>query len=132
MGKFKPVSKRNGRDKGISVTIGVDGRMYLSSGFKKILNHDGKKNYYLFYDDSERRIGISKETPDSNVEAFSFSATGECKVVSFIEDCEIHMPGKPVLWLYEGNEKGIYAFYQQGRSHIALRQEKNGNLERLK
>ena len=131
MGKLQPISKRSS-GKGMSITIGIDGRMYLSQAFRNVLAHNGKQDYFLFYDGSENRIGIAKEYSDPNVEAFTFGSTGECKVVSFIEDCEIHMTGKPEVWLYEGKEDGIYVFYQRGRKRITLQQEKNGNLERVK
>lgn len=131
MGKLKPVSKRDNRTKGVSLTVGVDGRMYLSQGLKQLLEHKEKTGYILFYDETDNRIGLAKEFADSNIDAFSFNARGEGVVVTFIEDCEIQIPGKPVVWLYEGKEDGVYVFYQKGRHKTSLRQEKNGNLERL-
>lgn len=131
MGKLQPISKRDKRTKGVSITIGVDGRMYLSQGCKEALKHGKKQSYFLFYDESDNRIGISKTHPDPNVVPFSFNASGEGNVVSFVEDCEIQLPGKPVTWLYEGKEEDTFVFFQKGRRQISFRAEKNGNLERI-
>lgn len=130
MGKLQPISKRD-RNKGVTITIGVDGRMYLSQGFKEAIEHTEKSSYYLFYDQSENRLGISKQAADDNIEPFIFSARGEGNVVSFIEDCEIQIPGKPILWLYECKEDGVYVFYQKGRHRTSFAQAKNGDLERV-
>ena len=131
MGRLQPISKRDNRKKGISLTIGVDGRMYLSSGLKELLEHTGKQSYFLFYDAIDDRIGVSKIQPDPNVEPFTFNANGEGSVVCFVEDCEIQIPGKPITYLYEGKESDIYVFYRKGRHHLSFKQEKNGNLERI-
>lgn len=131
MGYLKPISRRAGKKESISFTIGLDGRMYLSSGLKKLLGHTEKQSYYLYYDEEEHRIGLSKGTRDSNIIPFNFSARGEGKVASFVEDCEIEIPGKPIEWLYEGKENGILVFYQKGRKHMRFKADRNGNLERI-
>lgn len=131
MGFLQPISKRDNRTKGVSLSIGVDGRMYLSQGFKQVLNHTEKQSYFLFYDFTDNRIGVSKGQPDPNIESFTFSAIGEGNVVNFIEDCEMQMPGKAITWLYEGKEGEVYTFFQKGRKPNSFKQEKNGNLERL-
>lgn len=130
MGKLQPISKRD-RNKGVTITIGVDGRMYLSQGFKDLIEHKEKASYFLYYDQTDRRIGISKTSSDNTIEPFLFNARGEGGVVSFIEDCEIQLPGEPLLWLYEGREDDVYVFYQKGRHRTSFAQDKNGNLERV-
>ena len=132
MGKLQLIGKRDNRTKGVSITIGVDGRMYLSQGLKVLLQHKASAKYFLYYDSEDNRLGISSSHPDANVDAFDFNANGEGRVVSFVEDCEIHIPGKPITWLYEGKEGGIFTFYAKGRKRTSLKQERNGNLERIK
>ena len=131
MGKFQLISKRDNRTKGVSITIGVDGRMYLSQGLKNLLQHKASTKYFLYYDAEDNRIGISTSHPDANMDAFDFNTNGEGRVVSFVEDCEIHIPGKPITWLYEAKEGGIYVFYAKGRRQTSFKQERNGNLEKI-
>lgn len=131
MGKLQPISKRDNRTKGVSFTIGVDGRMYLSRGLREVLNHTEKQSYYLFYDETDQRIGLSKPSPDDNIQPFTFNASGEGRIVEFVEDCEIQIPGKPIVWLYEGKEDDIYIFFLKGRKRTSFKQQKNGNLETI-
>lgn len=131
MGLLQPISKRDKRTKGISLTIGVDGRMYLSKGLRERLKHNKSSLYYLYYDRDNQRIGISHSCPDNHIEPFTFNKNGEGKVVEFVEDCEIELPGQPIVWLYEGQEKNVLVFYKKGRTPMALKQARNGDLERM-
>jgi len=129
--RFTPVSKRDNRKKGMSLSIGVDGRMYLSAELKANLGHTDKENYFLFFDHSEGKIGLAKDCKVDHVEPFTFNRIGEGKVTSFIEDCEIHIPGQPLSYLFEGKEDGIYSFHPKGRKKTSFEQEKNGNLVKI-
>ena len=131
---FKPISSEQKGVKGfLAMTIDKSGRIGLNSGLRQELGFKGKTKLFIYFDERERKIGISKECSDSTIVPFNFDARGCCNSAkSFLKQNEFEFQNGAIQLLFEGVEDGIYGFRIKGqRPQVDLKQEKNGNITRL-
>lgn len=120
----------------IAITVDNQGRIGLSAGLRRRLGCENEEiELILFFEEETRRIGIAREYP-GKYKAFKFDKTrGYCKVEKFLNDNDIEYRHGAVRYTYDGTYNGVMAFRstQQYQTPIRtdLRQEKNGNLERM-
>jgi hypothetical protein len=132
MGKLKPFSKFEGNGVGLSITADKSNRICLNVGLRKVLGiEDNKVDVYVYFDEEDRRIGISKTCNDSNIVPFTFDNRGYAPGKEFWKKCEVDTRETPTIFYYEGMEDDVYVFGTVGRRRTSMRMEKNGNLERL-
>ncbi|MEC0211850.1 hypothetical protein P4H70_23185 [Paenibacillus ehimensis] len=131
MGILKPISKYDKRTKGMYITADRQERITLSTELQKELDHTTGMALYLYFDEEDRRIGISKSGSAEHV-PYTFDKRGYSKVPDFLERCGIDTSEQSIKFIYEGTEKGIMVFRQVGiRRPQVFQAEKNGNLERI-
>ncbi|MNN98736.1 hypothetical protein D3C81_2182000 [compost metagenome] len=70
-----------------SITIDKSDRICLGANLRKELGIAGKESLYLFYDEAERRIGVSKQCEDSEVTPFNFDNRGYTPAKGFLSWC---------------------------------------------
>jgi hypothetical protein len=128
MGKFKPVSRIDERMSDISITIDKEKRICLNANFKRKLGIEKKGTLYLFYDEEDQRIGVSKQCKDSSVQPFNFDDRGYTSARGFLSWCEFNVEQGAIKLIFDGMEGEIYGFRIPGRKSMTLQQEKNGNL----
>jgi hypothetical protein len=132
MGFFKPISRIDKRLGGLSITADKYERLCLSKELQKELQFVNGIELYLFFDDEERRIGITVQK-QSDQTPYIFDKKAYATASDFMERCGIDTSEQPIKFLYEGTEKGILAFRQVGiRKPQTFKAEKNGNLEEVK
>ncbi|OZB90086.1 hypothetical protein [Paenibacillus sp. XY044] len=91
MGALKPISRIDKRMDDLFITIDKSNRICLNANLQKELAlKGGNDELYLFYDEAERRLGISKSCPDKSVVPFTFDTRGYCsQAKSFLTWCGI-------------------------------------------
>lgn len=121
------------RSVGMSITADKQDRLCFSKELQKELQLNKNIPFYLFFDETERRIGISLE-PSSEEHVPYFlqdEKRGTTNAADFMRQCGIDTSEQAIKFLYEGKEKGIMSFRQVGiRKPQTFKQEKNGNLLR--
>ncbi|MEK4185635.1 MULTISPECIES: hypothetical protein [Paenibacillus] len=132
MGKFKPVSRVDERMSDMAISIDKEKRILLNANFKRKLGIEKRGSLYLFYDEDEQRIGVSKECEDDNVQPFNFDERGYTSARGFLSWCEFNVENGSIKLIFDGMEGNVYGFRIPGRKSLTLQQEKNGNLERLR
>lgn len=131
MGALKPISRIDKRMNDLSITIDKSDRICLNANLQRELRLTGKDDLYLFYDESERRIGISKSCEDENVQPFTFDKKGyTSQAKGFLSWCEYDTSNGAIRLIFDGMEGDVYVFRETGRKHVALKQAKNGDLQR--
>lgn len=130
MGALKPISKFDKRMSDLAITIDKNDRISLNTNLRKELGLTGKDTLYLFYDEGERRIGVSKQCEDPEIIPFTFDARGYTPARGFLSWCEFDKSNGAIKLIFDGMEGDVYAFREPGRKHVTLKQAKNGNLER--
>lgn len=123
-------------DKGmedLSVTIDNQGRLCLNAGMRRELEINNNKNpLYLFFDKGGRRIGVSKQCKEPDIKPFNFDSRGYCnRAKSFLLRNEFDYKNGPIQLLFDEVIDGGYAFRERRGAEYRLRQEKNGNIERI-
>lgn len=120
----------------VAITVDKMGRICLSVGLRRKLGCENEDiELILFFEQETRRIGIAKECPGKH-KAFKFDkdrAYTDAK--KFLHDNDIEYREGAVRYFYDGTYGGVMAF-RATQEYIepirtALRQERNGNLERL-
>lgn len=129
---FKAISSDDKSMEDLSITIDKQGRLCLNAGMRRELEaEDNKVSLYLFFDQRGRRIGLSKKSDDRNVQPFNFDNRGYCsRAKSFLLRNEFDYKSGAIQLIFDEHIDGGYAFREKG-SNYTLRQEKNGNLERV-
>jgi hypothetical protein len=131
MGAFKPISKIDKRSGGLSITADSYDRLCLSKELQKELNATDRTEIYLFFDEEDRRIGLTLKAVPDHV-PYVFDKRGTVKATDFMERCGIDTSEQPIKFLYDGAEKGLMAFRQAGvKRPTRFKADKNGNLEKL-
>ncbi|MNP51482.1 hypothetical protein D3C76_1458040 [compost metagenome] len=85
---------------------------------------------YLFYDEKDRKIGISKHCNDPEIIPFTFDDRGYTQAKGFLSWCEYDTKEGAIRLIFDGMEGVIYVFRELGRKHVVLKADANGNLER--
>lgn len=127
---LKPISNLDKRMSDFFITIDKSDRICLNSNLRKELGHAGKDRFYLFYDEKDRRIGISKCCDDTSVVPFTFDNRGYTQARGFLSWCEYDNKNSAIRLIFDGMEGEIYVFREPGRKHIAFKADRNGNLDR--
>jgi hypothetical protein len=131
MGALQPFSKFDGRTVGLAITADKMNRLCLTVGLQKLLGGNSSKyDLYIFFDQEDRRIGISQLCKDKNIVPFTFDNRGYTPAKGFLKMCEIDTRESGKTFYYEGMEGDVYVFSEVGRKKTTLRMERNGNLER--
>jgi len=131
MGALKPISRIDKRMDDLFITIDKQQRICLNSRLQKDLGLTGNDELFLFYDESSRRLGISKICDDQSVVPFNFDVRGYCsQAKSFLKVNCLADENESVRMLYEGTEDGVYVFRAPGRTRNTFKQARNGDLER--
>jgi|GEM_PF-6787978 len=131
MGALKPISRIDKRMDDLFITIDKSNRICLNANLQKELGLLGNDELYLFYDESDRRLGISKTCDDASVVPFTFDLRGYCsQAKSFLTWCGISTENGSMRMLFEGMEDNVYVFRTPGRTKNSFKQAKNGDLER--
>jgi hypothetical protein len=133
---FIPYSNDN-KDQ-VSITVDNQGRICLSASLRRKLGCENEEiELILFFEDETRRIGIAKEYP-GKCKPFKFDKDrgySEAKAKKFLHDNDVEYKEGAVRYFYDGTYNGVMAF-KASQSYTDpirtdLRQEKNGNLERI-
>lgn len=131
---FIPYS--NDTNQGIYITVDNQARLCLSAGLRRRLGCENETiELILFFEHETRRIGICKEYPGKH-KPFKFDKDrAYSKVEKFLNDNDIEWKDGAVRYYYDGTYEGIMAF-KASQEYVncvktKMRQEKNGNLERL-
>lgn len=127
---LKPISKLDKRMSDFFITIDKSDRICLNASLRQELGQSGGDCLYLFYDENDRRIGISKSCNDSNIIPFTFDNRGYTQAGGFLSWCEYDSKNGAIRLIFDGMDGDIYVFREPGRKHIALKADRNGNLER--
>lgn len=127
---LKPISKLDKRMSDFFITIDKSDRICLNASLRQELGLTGKVCLYLYHDEKERRIGISKKCDDSSVVPFTFDNRGYTQARGFLSWCEYDTKNGAIRLIFDGMEDDIYVFREPGRKHVALKADPNGNLER--
>lgn len=131
---FIPYS--NSTEQQVFITVDNHARLCLSAGLRRKLGcEDEAIELILFFEQETRRIGIATDYPGKH-KPFKFDKVrGYSKAERFLNDNDIEYREGFVRYYFEGTWGGIMAFKatQEYTNPIRteLRQEKNGNLERL-
>lgn len=133
---FIPYS--NDQKERVMLTVDKIGRICLSAGLRRKLGCENDEvELILFFEEETRRIGLAKDYPGSNkLKYFKFDKSkGYSDVKPFLHDNDIEYKEGSVRYFYDGTYGGVMAFKatQDYTNPIRtdLKQEKNGNLERL-
>jgi hypothetical protein len=120
--------------------LSVDGlgRILLSTGLRKRLESENKETFlHLAYEQETRRIGINL-SQQKGIRPFPIDNRGYVQgknVKNFLNDNDIDYSGGTVRYQYDGKSGDIMAFRAarpyNGENATSMRQEKNGNLERM-
>ncbi|NJJ38575.1 hypothetical protein [Paenibacillus apii] len=129
MGKFKVISRTFEHMSDYAITIEKQQRVCLNAAFARELDHKQGNEYFLYYDDEDQRIGISK-TAEANAEPYRFDDRGNASARGFIRQTDFKTEDGSIKFIFDGKEGDIYAFRLPGRKHVTLKQDKNGNLEK--
>ncbi|GIP38596.1 hypothetical protein J31TS4_18760 [Paenibacillus sp. J31TS4] len=120
----------------VALTVDKMGRIQLSAGLRRKLGCENEEiELILFFEQETRRIGITKEYP-GKIKPFRFDADrGYSSVEKFLKENDIEYREGSVRYFYDGTYGGVMAFKaaQEYKEPVktSLRQEKNGNLERV-
>lgn len=131
MGKFKAISKSFERMSDFTITLDKQQRVCLNTSLRRELDHQSGQEYYLFYDETEGRIGLSKYCgEEEEIEPYRFDERGYASASGFIRQTDFNTANGFIQFIFDGIEGDIYAFRLPGRKSVSLKQEKNGNLQR--
>lgn len=130
MGALKPISKIDKRMSDFSITIDKSDRICLNANLRHELDLKGKDCLYLFYDEIDRRIGVSKQCDDESIVPFTFDARGYTSARGFLSWCEYNAKDGAIRLIFDGMEGETYVFREAGRKINVFKQAKNGDLER--
>ena len=130
MGALKPISSKDKRMSDFFITLDKSDRICLNASLREELELTGNDLLYLFYDERERRIGVSKHCDDTSVEPFKFDKKGYTGAKGFLSWCEYDKPDGSIRLIFDGMEGDVYVFREPGRKNVSLRQDRNGNLDR--
>lgn len=133
MGFLKPISKMDFRSNGLTITADKQDRLCFSKELQKELQLVKNDLLYLYFDEVERRIGVSKTPADDSHVPYVYNdeKRGTAQAADFMRQCGIDTSEQSIKFLYEGKEKGVMVFRQSGvRRPQIFKQEKNGNLIR--
>lgn len=128
MGKFKVISRAVEHTSEFAVTLDKQKRVCINAAFARELGHKKGNSYFLHYDEEDQRIGISKS--GSGAEPYKFDERGNSSARGFIRQTDFNTNQESIKFIFDGQEGDIYGFRIPGRKHLALKQEKNGNLEK--
>lgn len=119
----------------IYLTIDNTGRIYLSAELmRKLGGHKQGVSFCMYFEFETRRVGINKLTRHEGAEVTKVDSRGYGSIRKYLKRFGIDYNGESIRYNFDGMADGVMAFKLEAAGDYGptiLKQEKNGNLERI-